>query len=234
MTTGKQLATFINGLNAEADIDVTLLTVLVDTAKTILEGERPWVALRRTNTSKTLTGNTEGQTVDISDITDLQSFFSEYPIRLYDGDNRIDWFQQIPFDRRLDYKDVSNTFCYDKYNETLYFNGKVAFSGTLYLNYIAETANIDLESESDVWTQFPARFLPLLGFYAVGIFKGAVDYDSINRQMLPENRETMRALKMAMEKWDDDLQQNEMEHNDPTNYLGGGFHRNGAIDRYHA
>ena len=44
-------------------------------------------------------------------------------------------------------------------------------------------------------TEFPDRFIPLLAYYAVGIHKGAVDYDSINRQMLPSNQKTLELKK---------------------------------------
>ena len=231
ISTGKELNTFITSLNAEAEIDATLLDVLVDNARTILEEERPWMALRRLNTSLTLTvGDQNDASVDMSGITDFSRFYSDTPVRLHDGDNRIEYYRQVPFDRRLEYKDASNTFCYDIYNNILYFNGVVAFAGTVYINYIATTGGIDLDAETDVWSQFPARFLPVLGFYAIGIFKGAVDYDSINRDMLPENRATFKALREAMIKWDNELQGSDMAHNDPTDYYGND-HRDGAINR---
>ena len=230
ITTGAQLTTFITGLNAEAQIDATLLDVLVDTARTVIEEERPWMVLRKTNTSLTLTAGANAAK-DMSGITDFSRFYSDTPIKLYDGDNRVDYFRLVPFDRRLEYKDHSNTVCFDEANKLLYFNGNVAFAGTLYIDYVATSTAIDLTSESAVWTPFPSRFLPLLGFYAIGIFKGAVDYDSINREMLPENRSAMQALKQALEKWDNERQLSSLEFNDPTELFGGG-HRDGAINRF--
>ena len=227
ITTGAELTTFVTGLNADADIDATLLDVLVDNAKTVLEAERPWVALRRTDVSLSLVyGENAAVTMSISDFA---NFNGDTPIKLYDGDNRIDYYRQVPFDRRLEYKDVSNTFCYDKYNDLLYFNGIVAFAGTLYINYVASTAAVDLAAKTAVWSQFPPRFLPILGYYAIGINKGAIDYDSINRQMLPGNDVVLEALRKAMYTWDDNLQQSEMAHNDPTEFFGG--HRDGAVTR---
>jgi hypothetical protein len=130
----------------------------------------------------------------------------------------------------LQYKDSSNTFCFDENGKKIYLNGVVPFSGTLYINYIATSSAIDLTSESAIWTLFPDRYAPLLGFYAVGIFKGAVDYDSINKLMLPENRAAMIALKNAMEKWDNERQMSSIENNDPSEEYDGGF-RSGAINR---
>ena len=84
------------------------------------------------------------------------------------------------------------------------------------LSNVSISTDIDLESGSAVWTIFPHRFLPILGYYAIGIYKGAIDYDSINRQMMPENRETLRALKNAMETWDNNKQLNSLNFNDPS------------------
>ena len=67
-----------------------------------------------------------------------------------------------------------------------------------------------------------------MGYYAIGIHKGAIDYDSINRQMLPENRETFRALKNAMEEFDNNKQLNSLNFNDPSNRSG---YRTDVINR---
>lgn len=230
ISTGVELSTFVTSLNAEATIDPDLLDVLVDNAKAILEEERPWMVLRKVNTSKTVTTASTWQTaIDLSTITDFSRFYSDDPIRLFDGDNRVEYYRLVPFDRRLEYKDVSHTACYDENSKTLYINGTVPFSGTLYISYLSTSTAVDLTSSSAVWSVFPSRFLPILGYYAIGIYKGAIDYDTINKQMLPENREAFRALKNAMESWDNEKQMASMAHNDPTDLYGG--HRDGAINR---
>lgn len=235
MTTGNELQTFITGLNAEATIDLTLLDVLVDNAKTVLEEERPWMCLRKTDTSKTVTaGNTWQTAIDLSTISDFSRFYMNQDgvvIKLFDGDNRVDYITLKSYDQRLEYKDVSGTAVYDANSKQLYINGRVAFAGTLYIPYMATSPAIALTVDTSVWTNFPSRFLPLLGYYAISINKGAVDYDSINREMLPENRATLNALKNALEKWDDAMQLNTIQSNDPSEYPGG-YPRLGAVNRY--
>lgn len=232
ITTGAQLTTFITGLNGEATIDQDLLETLVETARAILEEERPWMVLRKTNTSKTITTSNTWQTaIDLSTITDFSRFYGEEPITLFDGDNIRDYFRQVPFDRRLEYKDTSGTFCFDENAKIMYINGNVSVGGTLYINYVSTSPDIDLDSASAIWTNFPPRFLPLLGFYAIGIFKGAVDYDSINKLMLPENRIVLNALKNAMEKWDNERQMSSIENNDPTDFYGD-YPRSRSINRH--
>lgn len=235
ITTGAELTTFITSLNAEADIDATLLDVLVDNARTIIEEERPWMVLRKTDPSKTVTtANTWQTAIDLSTISDFSRFYMNQDgvvIKLFDGNNRVDYITLKSFDQRLEYKDVSGTAVYNANTKQLYINGTVAFAGTLYIPYMATSTAIDLTSDSAVWTSFPARFLPVLGYYAIGINKGAIDYDSINREMLPENRATLNALKNAMEKWDNEMALATIQSNDPSEYPGG-YPRLGAVNRY--
>ena len=231
MTTGEELSTFITALNADAAIDPTLLDVLVDNGRTVIEEERPWVVLRKTDTSKTVTpANTWQTAIDLSTITDFSRFYGEFPIRIFDGNNLIEYYRQVPFDRRLTMKDFGNTFVYDANAKMLYLNGLVAFSGTLYIQYISTSTAIDLTSASAVWTAFPSRFLPILGYYAIQTFKGAIDYDSINREMLPENAAAYTMLKNSMTAWDDSLQLSSIEGNDPTNLYGSP--RPGSVNKY--
>ena len=235
ITTGAELTTFITSLNAEADIDATLLDVLVDNARTVIAEERPWMVLRKTDTSKTVTtANTWQTAIDLSTISDFSRFYMNQDgvvIKLFDGNNRVDYITLKSFDQRLEYKDVSGTAVYNANTKQLYINGTVSFAGTLYIPYMATSTAIDLTSTSAVWTSFPARFLPVLGYYAIGINKGAIDYDSINREMLPENRATLNALKNAMEKWDNEMALATIQSNDPSEYPGG-YPRLGAVNRY--
>lgn len=230
MTTGTDLASFITSLNADAEIDATLAAVLVDNGRTILEAERPWMALRKTDTSLTVTTANTWQTAKatsgISDFTGR--FYGDTPIRLFDGSSRIEYYRQVPFEQRLEYKDISNTFVYDANSGTIYLNGTVAFAGTLYINHVIDSGEIDLTANTAAWTQFPSRFLPILGFYAIGVHKGAVDYDDINRQMLPSNQAALQVLKNAMETWDNELQLAAREGTDPSE-AAGGYPRSGAI-----
>ena len=227
--TGEELTTFITGLNGGATIDPTLLSVLINTGKSIIEEERPWMCLRKTNSALNLsTGNTWQTAKSLSTITDFGNFYGEFPIRLFDGSNRVEYYRQVPFDRQLEYKDVSNTFCYYDNTGNLYFNGVVPFSGTLYLNYSAFTSDILGSETTAIWSPFPSRFVPLLGFYAIGTHKGAVDYDDVVKNMLPENRAVMMALKNALETWDAKRQQSAIEGNDPTSLYN--YPRSGAID----
>lgn len=233
ISTGAELSTFITGLNADATIDATLLDVLVDNAKAIIEEERPWMVLRKTDTSKTATTAGTWQTaIDLSTITDFSRFYvnDDGPVlTLFDGTSLTSDYYLKPFDDRLRWKDASGTCVYDENAKTLYLNGTVPFNGSLYIHYLSSSTAVDLTSAIAVWAPFPSRFLAILGYYAIGIFKGGVDYDDINRAMLPTNAAALAALKNAMCSWDDAKQLAAIQSNDPDNGVGW---RAGAVDRH--
>jgi len=229
---GSVLYQFIKDLNGGAAIDITLAGQLVETAKAIIEEEREWTVLRKTDTSKTVATSSLWTTaIDLSTITNFSRFYGDFPVRIFDGDNKIAHYRQVPWEERLRFKDVSNTFVFDENSGNIYLNGLVPFAGTLYINHLVFTAAIDLTSESgsNAWTPFQARFSALLGYYAIGIHKGAIDYDSINKLMLPENRFVMMALKNALSDWDNKRQLSAIDNTDPTDIYGQG-HRDGAIN----
>lgn len=231
ISSGVALTTFITGLNGGASVDATLLDVLVSNAKAILEGERLWSVLRKVDTSKAVTTAFTWQTaIDLSTITDFSEFYGDFPLVLFDGSQTRAYYRIVPWERRLEFKDVSGTAVYDANSKTLYLNGTQSFSGTLYIYYKATSTEIDLTSNSATWTLFPGRFIPLLGYYAIGIHKGAIDYDDIVKQMLPGNQAVLIALKSAMISWDDGLQNAALNWNDPTE-SGGDYRNRSAIDR---
>jgi hypothetical protein len=230
MTKGTELYTLMTGLNGGASLDVTLADVLVASALSILEEERPWMARRKLNSALTLTtANTWTTAKALSAITDFNRFYGDGIVTLFDGNNIRHYYAQRPFDRQLEYKDDSSSFWYDANAHNMYFGGTPPISGTLYIPYMSTSPAVDLESATDITDRFLLKALPLLGFYAVGIHKGAVDYDDINKLMMPEHKATLFALKNAMEKWDNELQLSEVENNDPTDLHS--YPRSGAINR---
>lgn len=229
MNKGTELETFITGLNGDATIDTTLMDVLVSTALTILEEERPWMARRKLDTSLSLTTANTWQTAQsLAGITDFSKFNDDAVITLYASNGSLHYYYQIPADRRLEFKDDNSAFWYDVNSGNVYFGGTPPFAGTLYIPYISTSPAIDLESATVITDPFLKRALPVLGFYAIGIHKGAIDYDAINKLMLPSNQAALTAAKSAMEKWDDAQQLSEVRHNDPTDNHGP---RAGHVDR---
>jgi hypothetical protein len=226
--TGNELETFATEVNGGASIGSTFLFQLFNICKALVEQRRPWMVLRGTDTSKTVaTSNTWQTAIDLSTITRFNRFYGEYPVRLFDGNNRIERFRQVPFEERLLHKDISNTFCYDEANKTLYLNGVITLAGTLYINHIKDSADVP-DTDTTAWS-FPSWSHPLLGLMAVGMHKGGVDYDDINARMSPENQAVAAGIVSMLEKWDNEKQLAARSQYDPTDNYQEGF-RPGAIN----
>src|SRR5258705_13245938 len=103
--TGTQLAALAEELNRGASIGSMLLGQLLNMAKALIEQRRPWMVLRATDTSKTITtANTWQTAIDLSTIARFNRFYespANAPIFLYDGTNRIQHYKQVPFEQRL-------------------------------------------------------------------------------------------------------------------------------------
>src|SRR5882724_2876554 len=104
---GSDLSTFIDELNGGGTIGETLKFQLVNAFKATLEQERPWMILRKTDTSKTVaTSNTWQTAIDLSTLTRFNRFFGSRPVRLFDGNQTTFRYRQVPFDDRLE--NISN------------------------------------------------------------------------------------------------------------------------------
>lgn len=227
--TPQEEQTLCTGINGGATIDADLLESLLNQGRTILFSERDWMFLRRTDTTVSVTANQDSwnTAVSIAGITDFLRFFTidlgqaSYSIALFDSaTDRVEYFRQVPWSKRLEYKKIPNTFVHDIAGKKIYFNSQIPYSGVLYINIIMNPVQIDisLDTDMEVTGSFPAPavYHPILAYYAVGINKGAVDYDSINREMLPNNQAVLNSLKNALEKWDTNLQLSEQMATDPT------------------
>ena len=119
LTTGKELNTFLTLLNTGLELDATLADVLVSNAKGLVEGERPWKVLEKTDLTKSVTPSFTWETaIDLSTITDFSEFYVDIPIVLWDGNNRFQPYILKPWQQRLYFKDVSNTAVYDENSKT--------------------------------------------------------------------------------------------------------------------
>src|SRR5258706_5066208 len=99
---GATLSTFIDELNSGDSIGTTLKFQLVNAFKAILEQERPWMVLRKTDTSKTVaTSNTWQTAISLATLTRFNRFYGSRPVRLFDGIQTSFKYHQVPFDDRL-------------------------------------------------------------------------------------------------------------------------------------
>lgn len=232
--TGEQLKDFCTEVNGGATIGRTLLFQFLNLSKAMVEQLRPWMILRYIDTSKTVSASSSSAwatAIDLSAIARFNRFLESTeasPIQLFDGSNRIEDYWPEPFNRRLYVKDFANRFVYDEANKNLYLNGSIPFSGTLYIHHLKDSADLDIGSANTAWP-FPTWSHPLLGFMAVAMHKGGVDYDDINARMSPENRGQAELIIKRLESWDNEKQLSEISSHDPTLPHDEGF-RSGAIN----
>jgi hypothetical protein len=227
--TGSQLATLAEELNGGASIGSTLLFQLINIAKALIEQERPWMRLRYTDTSKTVAASTNAwQTaIDLSTIARFNRFYGDSPIKLFDGSTKIEHYTEVPLNMRLQHRESPNTFVYDDAADDLYLNGGVSFAGTLYIDHIKDSPEIE-DDDSSTWV-FPSWSHSILAFMAVSMHKGGVDYDEVNaRQLVQNSSDAMRIYRM-LEKWDDEKQLAAQQNLDPSQHYTDGF-RPGAIN----
>lgn len=223
--TGTQLETFCTELNGGASIGSTLLFQLVNLGRAMIEQRRPWMILRSTDTSKSISAGGTWQTaIDLSTITRFNRFYGDFPVRIFDGSNRVEELRQVPFEERLSYKDEGDTFVYDEASQILYLNGTRSSAGTLYINHLKNGADA-ATGETSVWA-FPSWSHGILGYLAVAMHKGGVDYDDINARMSPENRADAERIMRALEAWDSEKQLSAISTTDPSGNDLDGFRPN--------
>jgi hypothetical protein len=213
---GDALSTLIDELNGGATIGDTLKFQLVNAYKAMLEQERPWAVLRKTDTSKSVTvANTWQTAIDLSTITGFSRFIGSRPVRLFDGSQRIVRYRQVPFGDRLEHISAPQTFVFDQSTKALYLNGTVQFAGSLYIRHLAYSANLTENSLDTAWP-FPSWAYPFLAFGAVAMHKGGVDYDEVNARQLIQNNADAVKLYRALAKWDNEQQLSELDEYDQS------------------
>jgi hypothetical protein len=74
---GSTLSVLATELNGGADIGDTLLYQFLNLAKAMVEQLRPWMLLRKTDTTKTVAASTSAwqAAIDLSTITDFSRFY---------------------------------------------------------------------------------------------------------------------------------------------------------------
>jgi hypothetical protein len=190
----------------------------------MVEQRRPWMILRHTDTSKTVTASMSAwQTaIDLSTVARFSRFYGDEPIKNFDGSKRIDYFRQVPWERRLEYKDSAQTFVFSESDQQLYLHGSVG-AGTLHIDHLKNSPDIEVETS---WI-FPSWAHPLLGYMAVSMHKGGVDYDEVNARMAPENQARADAIIRQLENWDNEKQLSAISQYDTADAHDG--FRPGAI-----
>lgn len=185
----------------------TLFLQLINNEKAILEMKRPWKVLSVVDNSQTVLGSNTYQTPFTlpADFVRLlgDSSLSEGSVVLYNaGANNFEYLTEIPIEQILMYKTNFGRVAVDYANGLFYITGVVPGSYAIYLYYIKFTDDITLLTS---WTNFPARFHPILAYRAAARWRLGTDYDDVNARNADDNEAMAQRIEAAMFEWDQEL-----------------------------
>lgn len=204
--TGQQLYDLVRQILGDEGPNVAYIMQLINLAKIVYEGGRPWKVLSVNNVTLTVTGSNTYTTpfplpVNFNRFLG-ESTLSQGSIMLFDGNNNIQYLTEVPIEQILLYKNEFGRFAVDYANNVFYICGIVPGSFTIYQFYIENNDPITLETK---WTRFPARFHPILAFNAAARWRLGTDYDDVNARNADDNEKMAKSIYETMEAWDTEL-----------------------------
>lgn len=205
--TGTQLLALITDILGDEAPSQTYLLQLIALAQVYYESKRPWKVLVAIDTSHTVNGSniyTTPFTIPVDFYRYLgDSSLMEGSIVLFNtGNNQKQILTEVPYERILDYRTEFGKFAVDYKNGNFYICGIVPGTYTIYQYYIATTPAITLNTP---WLYFPARFQPILAYWACARWRLGTDYDEIASNNADDNSNMANMLFDSMEAWDAEL-----------------------------
>jgi hypothetical protein len=207
---GSDYYTMVSNLLGGYQINSTLFYQLLNIARSNREMERPWMRLRKLDSS--LLANTGDTYLTAKALqSDFRRFLNNGTIRLFDGNNTILYYTEIPFESRLEHKDDNSAYYVDYANLNLYLTGKVDKQYQIHLFYIYNPGDITVTTS---WLNFPSEFHSILAFDVAAMWRLGADYDDQNARMGDENGKMAEVIKHAMHAWDNELALSAVENLD--------------------
>lgn len=208
--TWDQLYTFVESLLFGYPMDTVLFQTYLDDIIAEIESARPWMILRASDASQSVTPATAYTTAFNLGTTALpfRKWYGYSPIVLTDVNGNPTVLREIPFASRFAYKDSFGTFCVDYVNNRLYIMGTITQTYALNQNYIYKSPQVVSGTPSTgqiaQWV-FPTEYHKVLG-YRIALSWKQVDYDIINLQNAQQLAGAAAAIFDQMTRWDSDLQ----------------------------
>ncbi len=228
--TGQQLLDLLTSILGNEAPSQTYMLQLINIAKSIIETKRPWKVLSTNNHSLVVTGaNTSTNPFPLPD--DFQrwlgdSSLTEGQLKLFDGNNNIQYLTQVPIEEILDYKNEFGRFAVDYEQNVFYITGVVPGTFTIYEYYIKNTPDI---TRATKWGRFPANLTTILAFDAACRWRLGTDYDDVAARNAEDNGKMVAMLMEALSAWDTELAiaavnsieyRGDQYNNNNTNYPG--------------
>lgn len=226
--TGAEIYAMTGKLLLGYQMDTTLFYQLLATAQGKRELMRSWIILRAEDSSQTVYPNS-GLTANSLYLTpfdlpdDFLMFYSpKRSIVLVSPDGiTFRWYDQIPAERKHEYKDDDTKFYIDLANQQLFLCGLVDQQYTIHQFYIRRSPTITATTS---WV-FDVTFQPILAFDVAMEYKLSFDYDIVNAEQGTMIERGAKRIFDAMTEWDGALQESQLEgadywseHHRPTFY----------------
>jgi hypothetical protein len=229
---GQNLYDLTSKLLLGYQMDTTTFFWLLNLSKSNREQSRPWVILRKKDTSNIATPqqNTINNSMYLTPFTLPSDFLNHYsPNRSLVGVAQdgitFRWYKEIPLERMHEYKDDNSKFYIDLKNKKFFLCGILDQQYTLNEFYIAGSADIDAETE---WA-FPGQFAPILAYDVAKTYREMFDYDIVNVQQGEMIAKGAAVIEKMMIEWDGGLQESQLEGIDNYQGIGSGSSFNSNI-----
>lgn len=211
---------FVTSLLNGTAIDLDLFNTLLDVAQSNIEGLRPWVILRATDSTQSA-GSGNGFLVAKTIPADFSRWYDDdASVVLTDGGNNPLYFRQVPLAKKFSYKDATGVFYADYTLLQFYLCGNLTQSYTINLNYIKDSELVSGDEDNE-WV-FPSRFHKILGLSVAVYWKLGVDYDIISNAQADKQATQAAAIYDIMSRWDSNLQNSMTRGIDPFNSAESG------------
>jgi len=228
--TKSQLYQFVTSLTGGVEIETTAFDLFLEIAQMRIEGLRPWVILRTSDTSQTVSP-AEPLSVSYNFPTDFAEFYDEEEsCQLVDSNGNPITLKEIPYAQRFRYKNANGRFCVDYANNKIYILGNINGTFTLNINYIGISTLVSID-DNNMWI-FPPRFHKILGLMIAIMWRKGIDYDVFNQPLADNQEMQVREIYDIMTRWDSNLQYSMQRGKDfsSTNSIGAGSQSGGQVN----
>ncbi len=210
--TRDELYNLVNKIVSDT-IDSDAFDALLDTAQEYFEGQRPWMVLRKSESSQLVLPASNIFTA-YNLPTDFNRWYEEYPVQLVlaNAPQSVYPLREVPIARKfIEQFNPWKFFC-DYSTNKIYLCGAQITGLTIHQFYISEPVRISANSVvngsvvyPNSWV-FPERYHKILAWIIAAFYKNGVDYDPLNAQQAVGDTNIMNIMYSSMKKWDDELQ----------------------------
>lgn len=191
------------------DIADEVFDALLDTTQEYIEGQRPWMILRKTDSSQVVLGGTSIST-KYNLPSSFDRWYEDFPVQLVNAaaPQSVYPLREVPIARKFVEQFNPWKFFCDYSDNALYLCGAQIAGLTIFQFYIYTPPRISQkvgDTYPNEWV-FPEKYHKIIPWLCAAFNKNGVDYDPLNAQQATEDEKIVLKMWDSMTKWDDELQ----------------------------